>query len=79
MGLLPLLIGATCTALNRPWWWGAPLAVLLFLLAAIVPKPEPGAPRVAAGDIPFLVVVALVVVGLTWLGASASRRLSRSR
>lgn len=76
---LPLLIGAACSYLRRPWWWGALVAVALFLLAAIVPEPEAGEPRVAAGDIGFLVVVGLLVSGLVWAGWAAHRRLARRR
>jgi hypothetical protein len=75
---IPLVVGALAVFLARPWWWGAILAVAIFLVAAIAPEPEEGESRVAAGDLVFLLVVALLVAGLTWLGASAGRRLRRS-
>jgi hypothetical protein len=72
---LPLAIGAATAYLVRPWWWGAAVAVALAFVAAIVPEPEEGESRLAAGDLVFLLLVALVVAGLTWLGAWAGRRL----
>ena len=72
---LPLAIGAATAFLARPWWWGAVVAVALSFVAAIVPEPEEGESRLAVGDIVFLLLVALVVAGLTWLGAWAGRRL----
>lgn len=71
---VPLAIGAAMAFLARPWWWGAVLAILVFLVAAIAPTPEEGESRVAGGDLVFLVVVALIVAGLTWAGARAVRR-----
>ena len=73
--LVPLAVGAAASYLGRRWWWGAVLAVAVFLAAAIAPEPEAGESRVAAGDLVFLLVVALWVAGLTWLGAWATRRL----
>ena len=73
----PLLIGAACVRLGRPWWWGALLAIALFWIAAITPEPEEGESRVALGDLGFLLVVSLAVAGLTWLGAWLMRRFGR--
>jgi hypothetical protein len=75
---IPVALGAAAVALRRPWWWGALLAVVVFLVAAIAPEPEEGESRVAGGDVAFLVVVALFVVGLTWVGAWAMRRFRRA-
>ena len=72
---LPIMIGAVTAYLAKPWWWGAVVAVVVFLIAAIAPEPEEGESRVAGGDIAFLVVVALIVVALTWVGARAVRRV----
>lgn len=72
--VIPLAVGAATAFLERPWWWGALLAVAVFLVAAIVPEPEEGEARVSAGDLGFLLIVALFVVGLAWLGAWAGRR-----
>jgi hypothetical protein len=66
--------------LARPWWWGALVAVAVFLVAAIAPEPEEGESRVAGGDVGFLLVVSLFVAGLVWLGAWIARRwLLRAR
>jgi len=70
----PLLLGFLAGYKARPWWWAALAAVAIFLLAAIVPTPEAGGQRVAAGDIGFLAVVAVLVAGLAWLGAFIGRR-----
>lgn len=75
---IPLVLGALAVLLARPWWWAAILAIAIFLVAAIAPEPEEGESRLAAGDLVFLLVVALIVAGLTWLGAWAVRRLRRS-
>ena len=72
---VPLAIGAATAFLARPWWWGALLAIVVFLIAAIAPAPEEGESRVAAGDLVFLLIVALFVAALTWVGAWAVRRL----
>ena len=50
-----------------------------WMIGAIVPTPEPGEPRVAAGDLGFLLVVALWVAGLAWLGFMFTRRFWVSR
>jgi hypothetical protein len=73
----PLAIGAATAYFAWPWWWGALVAVALFVVAAIVPEPEEGEARVDGGDIAFLAIVALFVAGLTWLGAWAGRRFLR--
>ncbi len=44
-------------------------------MAAIAPEPEEGESRLVAGDLVFLLIVALFVAALTWLGAWATRRL----
>jgi hypothetical protein len=72
---VPILIGAATVYLSRPWWWGAILAIVLAFVAAIAPEPEEGESRLVAGDLVFLLVVALFVAALTWLGAWAARRL----
>ena len=72
---VPLLIGAAAAYLARPWWWGALVAIGLALVAAIAPEPEEGESRLVAGDLVFLLIVALVVAGLTWLGAWIAGRL----
>jgi hypothetical protein len=71
---VPLIIGAASAYFARPWWWGALFAIAVFLVAAIAPEPEEGEARVSGGDIGFLLIVALFVAGLTWLGAWAGRR-----
>ena len=75
---LPILAGAAARLLGRPWWWGAVVAVVVMLVAAIVPEPEEGESRLAAGDLVFLLIVALVVAGLAWLGARLASRFARS-
>jgi hypothetical protein len=74
---LPLLIGAATAYFARPWWWGAAVAVAVFLVAAIAPEPEEGEARVDGGDLIFLLIVSLFVAGLTWLGFWAGRRWLR--
>jgi hypothetical protein len=74
----PLLVGAVAVRIGRPWWWGALLAIAVFLIAAIAPEPEEGESRVALGDLGFLLIVAVLVAGLTWLGAWSMRRLRGS-
>ena len=74
---VPLLVGAACVLLGRSWWWGALAAIAVFLIAAIAPAPEEGESRVALGDVGFLLIVAVLVAGLTWLGAWLMRRLRR--
>jgi hypothetical protein len=48
------------------------------LAAAIAPGPEEGESRLAGGDLVFLLIVALVVAGLAWLGARLAGRFARS-
>ena len=72
---VPVALAVLATYLARPWWWSALAAIAIFWVAAIVPEPEEGESRLAAGDLGFLAVVSLVVAGLTWLGAWAARRL----
>jgi hypothetical protein len=67
--LLPILAGAIARLAGRPWWWGAVLAVVVILVAAIAPEPEAGESRLVAGDLVFLLIVALIATGLAWLGA----------
>jgi hypothetical protein len=76
---LPILIGVATVYLARPWWWGALLAIAIVFVAAIAPEPEEGESRLVAGDLVFLLIVALVVAGLTWLGAWIARRLRGAR
>jgi hypothetical protein len=76
---VPILLGAATAYLSRPWRWGAVLAIAVVFVAAIAPEPEEGESRLVAGDLVFLLVVALVVMGLTWLGAWAARRLRGAR
>jgi uncharacterized membrane protein YkvI len=75
---LPILAGAAARVLGRPWWWGAIVAVVVMLVAAIAPEPEEGESRLVAGDLVFLLIVALVVAGLAWLGARLAGRFVRS-
>jgi uncharacterized membrane protein YkvI len=75
---LPILAGAAARLLGRPWWWGAILAIVFMLVAAIAPEPEEGESRLVAGDLVFLLIVALVVAGLAWLGARLAGRFVRS-
>jgi hypothetical protein len=74
---LPVLAGAAAVALGRPWWWGALAAVVLVFVAAIAPEPEEGESRLVAGDLIFLLFVALVATGLAWLGGRIASRLAR--
>lgn len=74
---VPLVLGGVAVLIQRPWWWAALVAIVVFLVAAIAPEPEEGESRLAAGDLVFLLVVALVVAGLTWLGAWMTRRFRR--
>jgi uncharacterized membrane protein YkvI len=75
---VPLAIGAATAYFARPWWWGALVAIAVFLLAAIAPEPEEGEARVSGGDLAFLLIVSLFVAALTWLGAWAGRRWLRT-
>jgi len=75
----PLLLGAALGYTNKPWWWAALAAAGLFLAVAILPQPEAGESRVAAGDLGFLAVVTVIVIGLTWVGAFLGRRAAGRR
>jgi hypothetical protein len=75
---VPLLGGAVATYIGRPWWWAAVVAVVLLFAFAIIPPPEEGESRLVAGDLVFLAVLALVAVGLVWIGAWLVRRWLRS-
>jgi uncharacterized membrane protein YkvI len=75
---LPVLAGAAARGLGRPWWWGAIVAVVVVLVAAIAPEPEEGESRLVAGDLVFLLIVALIATGLAWLGARLAGRFVRS-
>jgi 4-hydroxybenzoate polyprenyltransferase len=75
---LPILAGAAARLLGRPWWWGAACAVLVMLVAAIAPAPEEGESRLAGGDLVFLLIVALIVAGLAWVGARLAGRFAQS-
>ena len=75
--VLPLILGVVTALMRRPWWWAAIVAVVVAMVAAIAPTPEPGEARLVAGDVPFLLIVAAVVSGLTWLGWFVTRRLRR--
>ena len=72
--VLPVVLGSLAAVARRPWWWAAVAAVLLAMIAAIAPTPEEGEPRVAAGDLVFLLVVALWVTGLAWSAFVLVRR-----
>ena len=65
--VLPPVLGVGAAVLRKRWIWAAALAVVLTLTAMIAPQPEPGEPRLAVGDLPFVLVVALWVTGLVWL------------
>ena len=75
--VLPLILGVVAALMKRPWWWAAIVDVVVAMVAAIAPTPEPGEARLAAGDVPFLLIVAAVVSGLVWLGSFLTRRLLR--
>jgi hypothetical protein len=77
--VVPLLAGAAIAYAGRPWWWAAVLAVLVLLIFAIAPAPEEGEPRVAAGDLLFLVFISAIAVALVWLGGVLGRRLRARR
>lgn len=46
------------------------------LVAAIAPEPEEGESRLAAGDLVFLLIVALIVAGLAWVVRALAGRSS---
>ena len=74
VSVLPLVLGVLAALWRRPWWWAALGAVVVAMLAAIVPTPEAGQPRLATEDLLFLLLVALWVTGLAWLGFAVTRR-----
>jgi hypothetical protein len=75
---LPIIAGATARVLGKPWWWGAIAAIVVVLVAAIAPEPEESESRLVAGDLVFLLIVALIVAGLAWVGARVAGRFVRS-
>jgi hypothetical protein len=74
---LPIVIGASMPYLRRPWWWGAAAAIAIFLVAALAPPPEEGESRVALGDLGFLIIVAIIVALLVWIGSWLTGRIRR--
>jgi hypothetical protein len=76
---VPLLVGAVLGYVRRPWWWAAAAAVVVFLLFVVIPAPEKGESRIAAGDILFLLVASLIVAALAWVGAYVGRVLAQRR
>lgn len=72
--VLPPALGVLAALVRRPWWWAAVVAAALAMVAAIAPTPEAGEPRVALGDLVFLLVVVVWVAGLAWSGFSLARR-----
>ena len=74
---LPIVIGAAMSYLRRPWWWGAAAAITIFLVAALAPSPEEGEPRVSLGDLGFLIIVAIIVALLVWIGSWLTGRIRR--
>ena len=77
--VLPVVLGVAAALARRPWWWAAAAAVLLAASAMIAPQPEAGESRLAWGDMPFVLVVALFVAGLVWLSNLLARRLVARR
>jgi type VI protein secretion system component VasK len=75
--VLPVVLGIVAALIRRPWWWAGIAAVVIAMVAAIAPTPEPGEARLVPGDVPFLLIVAAVVAGLAWLGWFLTRRLRR--
>jgi hypothetical protein len=76
--VLPIAAGAIARYVQKPWWWGAAVAVVVVFVAAIAPKPEEGEARLVAGDLVFLLFVALIAAGLAWLGARLAGRFAGS-
>ena len=72
---LPLVLGVVAAYVQKPWWSAALVAVVLVMIATIAPTPEAGQPRVAAGDVVFLLVVALWVTAVAWAAWYLARRL----
>jgi hypothetical protein len=73
--VLPPVLGVAAALLRKPWWWAAALAVVIAMVAMIAPQPEAGESRVTSGDLPFMLVVAVWVTGLSWLSNYVARRL----
>jgi len=65
--VMPLVLGIAAALLRKPWWWAAALGIVIAMIGMIAPEPEAGESRLAAGDLPFLLVVAFWVTGLAWL------------
>jgi protein-S-isoprenylcysteine O-methyltransferase Ste14 len=72
--VVPPVLGVVAARLQRAWWWAAALAVVLALIVMIAPQPEAGESRISAGDLPFVLLVALWVTGLVWLSNYLARR-----
>ena len=72
--VVPPVLGVVAALMRKPWWWAAAGAVVVALIAAVAPVPEAGEPRVAMGDLVFLLVVAAWVAGLAWVGFVLARR-----
>jgi hypothetical protein len=77
--VFPPVLGVVAALMRKPWWWAALAAVVVVMVAALAPTPEAGEPRVAAGDLVFLLVVALWVAGLAWLGSFLGRKFWTGR
>lgn len=77
--VLSVGLGVAAALARRPWWWAAVVAVLVAAVAMIAPQPEAGESRLAWGDVPFVLVVALFVAGLVWLSNFLARRLVARR
>lgn len=72
--VLPVALGVLAALARKPWWWAALGAIVVALVGAIAPTPEAGESRVAAEDLVFLLVVALWVTLLAWLGFFGASR-----
>jgi hypothetical protein len=65
--VMPLVLGIAAALLRKPWWWAAALGIVIAMIGVIAPAPEAGESRLTAGDLPFLLMVALWVTCLAWL------------
>jgi hypothetical protein len=65
--VMPLVLGIAVGLLRKPWWWAAALGIVIAMIGVIAPEPEAGESRLTAGDLPFLLMVALWVTCLAWL------------
>lgn len=74
---LPIVAGAIARLAGRPWWWAAALAVVVVFVAAVAPEPEEGESRLVAGDLVFLLIVALIASALAWLGWRLAGRFAQ--